>query len=395
MASYADWQHALEGRRLPAAIVDLEAFDRNLDRVLQHVHEGMTLRLASKSLRVPELMKRALARSPKVRGLMCFSVEEALALAKLGFSDLLIAYPVASSASIACLKELHALDPSVRIVIDSEEHARLLNASFAGEAQPLSVVIEIDCSLRVFGRHLGVRRSPIRDVQEFFRVFDLVERLDHVCFAGVMGYEAQIAGLGDRSRFKRWMNPLKGLVRILSRRRVRKFREIVAQTLREQGERDFLFNAGGSGSLNWTAEEPWVTELTAGSALFCGHLFDTYSNVAFEPALGFALEISRASDPDYVTCLGGGIIASGEPGWDRVPLPFHPQGLKLIPAEGCGEVQTPLQVSVGVERPALGSVIIFRPAKSGEPLERFSEVLLFERGKITGLAKTYRGLSLF
>lgn len=395
MASYADWQHALEGRRLPAAIVDLEAFDRNLDRVLQHVHEGMTLRLASKSLRVPELMRRALARSPKLRGLMCFSVEEALELSKLGFKDLLIAYPVASPASIACLKELHARDPEVRIVIDSEEHARLLDAAFAGVGAPLSVVVEIDCSLRVFGQHLGVRRSPIRDVRGFFRVFDLLERLDHVRFSGVMGYEAQIAGLGDRSRFKKWMNPLKGLVRAWSRRRVRKFRELVAQTLREQGERDFLFNAGGSGSLNWTAEEPWVTELTAGSALFCGHLFDTYSNVAFEPALGFALEVSRSSDPDFVTCLGGGIIASGEPGWDRVPLPFHPLGLRLVPTEGCGEVQTPLEVAVGVERPALGSAVIFRPAKSGEPLERFSEVLLLEGGKITGSAKTYRAHGAF
>jgi hypothetical protein len=116
--------------------------------------------------------------------------------------------------------------------------------------------------------------------------------------------------------------------------------------------------------------------------------------VVFEPALGFALEVSRASDPDYVTCLGGGIIASGEPGWDRVPLPFYPEGLKLISTEGCGEVQTPLQVAVGVERPALGSAVIFRPAKSGEPLERFSEVLLLERGKIAGSARTYRGLGL-
>jgi D-serine deaminase-like pyridoxal phosphate-dependent protein len=395
MASYSEWQRALEGRKLPAAIVDLDAFDRNLERVLEYVPEGMTLRIASKSIRVPELLRRALAHSPKFKGLMCFSVEEALELSRQGFSDLLIAYPVASQPSVDALKELHARDPEIRIVIDCEEHARLLNSAFSQAIRPLLVVIEMDCSVRVFGAHLGVRRSPIRSLRGFFEVFDLIERLEHVRFAGLMGYEAQIAGLGDRSRFKKWMNPLKRLVRAWSLWRVRRLRKQIAYTLREQGERDFLFNAGGSGSLNWTSQEPWITELTAGSAFFCGHLFDTYSNIEFEPALGFALEVSRASDPDYVTCLGGGVIASGEPGWDRVPLPVYPEGLELVQTEGCGEVQTPLHVRAGFTRPKLGSSVLFRPAKSGEPLERFSEVLVFQRGEITHSEKTYRHYGAF
>src|SRR5678816_3513087 len=90
----------------------------------------------------------------------------------------------------------------------------------------------------------------------------------------------------------------------------------------------------------------------------------------------FALQVSRSSDAGYVTCLGGGYVASGAPGWDKVPKPEFPRGLALLPDEGCGEVQTPLRVSRS-EDPALGSRVLFRPAKAGEHAERFNEYLLY------------------
>ena len=57
---YLRFQKALDGAPLPAALVDLAAFDRNLARLLAPVvTAGKTLRVASKSVRVPALLRRA------------------------------------------------------------------------------------------------------------------------------------------------------------------------------------------------------------------------------------------------------------------------------------------------------------------------------------------------
>ena len=150
-----------------------------------------------------------------------------------------------------------------------------------------------------------------------------------------------------------------------------------------------ILNGGGTGSLNYAAADPSLTEVTAGSGLLCSHLFDYYSNIRFEPSCFFALQVVRSSDSGFVTCQGGGYIASGEPGWDRVPVPWLPPESELVATEGCGEVQTPLSVRFPL-RP--GDPVLFRHAKAGELAERFTEYLLVSGGKIVSRAKTYRGL---
>ncbi len=151
-----------------------------------------------------------------------------------------------------------------------------------------------------------------------------------------------------------------------------------------------LFNGGGSGSINYTATEPWLTELTIGSGLLCSHLFSYFSNIRPEPACFFGLPVVRSSDAGYVTCQGGGYIASGEPGWEKVPVPHLPSGLKLVSMEGCGEVQTPLIVEAGTTL-KLGDPVLFRHAKAGELAEHFNTYHLVAGGKIVDEVPTYRG----
>src|SRR5205814_8125896 len=119
----------------------------------------------------------------------------------------------------------------------------------------------------------------------------------------------------------------------------------------------------------------------------CGHLFDGYAGLPLQPALAFALQVVRRPAPGLVTCLGGGWIASGQAGADRLPKPIWPAGASLLPAEGAGEVQTPVRADV-----PLGAPVLFRPAKSGEPAEHFAEYLLVRGDRIVERAPTYRGL---
>lgn len=394
MIAYAEWKQLLAGARLPAAVVDLDAFDRNaalLGRIAGDA--GKQLRLATKSVRVPELIRRALASSPHYRGLMCYSAEEARWLAEEhGFDDLLVAYPTVQPSDLHALRELVERGKRVMLMCDHREQLAAAAAAMAGARAPLPIAIELDLALRLpgLGAHLGARRSPVRTDADLRALIREARGRPELRLAGCMGYESQVAGLGDRNPFKRALNPVAGLVRRISMRMIARRRARARALFEREHVVLDLFNGGGSGSLNLAAAEPALTELSAGSGLLDPHLFDYYSNIRFEPACFFALQAVRRSDPGFVTCQGGGYIASGEPGWDRVPRPWRPEGARLIPAEGTGEVQTPLRLR-RADDVALGDPVLFRHAKAGELAERFEEYLLVSQGQVVGRAKTYRG----
>src|SRR6185295_503676 len=98
---------------------------------------------------------------------------------------------------------------------------------------------------------------------------------------------------------------------------------------------------------------------------------DYYVDLQVEPACYFALQAVRTPVAGMITCHGGGFIASGEAGKDRLPVPALPEGSKLLGVEGAGEVQTPIVLPRGVAvKP--GDAIFFRHAKAGELAEHFN-----------------------
>jgi D-serine deaminase-like pyridoxal phosphate-dependent protein len=391
---YDTWRRVLadSGERLPIGLVDLDAFDRNAAK-LEAMAGGMPIRLATKSVRIPSLIRRVLERGEAWRGLMSYSAAEARLLANEGFDDLLIAYPTMQAADLADLRALHDARTLVSLVVDSEEGIDALADAMRDVDEPFRCVIELDASWRPLGAHVGVRRSPVRSADDLARVLAHIATKPALRCIGVMTYEAHIAGLPDRNPFKRTMNGAFGFVRRRSLRPLATLRAQVADVFSDAGVELELFNGGGTGSLTWAARDTRLTELTAGSGLLCPLLFDYYSNLDLEPAGFFATQVVRSSDPGYVTCQGGGWVASGEAGKDRLPRPHLPAGLRPVDAEGTGEVQTPLRVPRGMTL-APGDPVLFRHAKAGEPAERLDAFLLVQGGEIVERAPTYRGLGL-
>ena len=81
--TYDSFRRALAGRALPLAWVDLDAFDRNAETMAQRARP-LAIRLASKSLRCLQLMRRVLERQPTFRGVLGYSALEATWLADEG-----------------------------------------------------------------------------------------------------------------------------------------------------------------------------------------------------------------------------------------------------------------------------------------------------------------------
>ncbi len=395
--NYVLLKRLLAGERLPAMIVDLDVFDANVRRLVAVARaRGKTLRPASKSLRVPDLLMRvAEVGGADVRGVMCFAVEEARLLASLGFDDLLVAYPTVQESDLAVAWDLTHAGRQLTLMIDDPVHVERLAGFWRrrGARPPLRVCVDVDMSWRPLGRHVGVQRSPIRTIEHLDRLLEAVLSRPELRLVGVMAYEAQVAGLGEENPFAPLLNPVKRLVKRRSVRAVGAKRRAVSERLAARGVALEFFNGGGTGSIRTTSREPWITEVTAGSGFLQSHLFDYFATNENEPAFCFALAVTRSSQPDHVTCQGGGFIASGPTHADKAPLPFRPAGLVATASEGFGEVQTPLLVPPELRgKLAPGDPVLFRPAKAGEIAERFDEYLLKRGDRIVGRAKTYRGL---
>ena len=343
----------------PLAALHLPSLRANL-RDLRRRAGGTRIRVASKSVRsrgvLREVLGSDLLGDEAVRGVMAYSLSEALWLVDSGCDDVLMGYPTVDRAALGRLGADAAALDAVTLMVDHPRQLEIAREAGAGDAR---VCIDVDSSLRLGPVHLGVRRSPLRGPED---VAPLVRHATGEGFrvVGSMFYEAQVAGVPDDV-------PGVGMVKRLSMRRLRGVRSSVAEVIADiTGQWPEIVNSGGSGSVAESAAAPAVTEVTAGSGLYVPGMFDAYRSFTPRPALMFALPAVRRPGPGLTTFLYGGYVASGVPGGDRLPVPVAPAGLRYLGREGAGEVQTPVRGEV-----AIGGRAWWRHAKAGELCERF------------------------
>ncbi len=370
----------------PYAVVDLDAFDRNAAAMVARAH-GKPIRVASKSVRSRALIERALG-NDGYSGILAFTLAEALWLAA-EHQDVVVGYPTADLPSLRALAADPVLAERVTIMVDSVAQLDLARAVLGAGSPPLRVCLDLDASLRLAGLvHLGMRRSPVHSVSEIRELAQVVADDDRFRLVGVMAYEGQIAGLPNNTGHLPRRAAVRGFQR-LSAQELRSRRARAVEAVCEVGELEFV-NGGGTGSLESTSAEDVITEVAAGSGLYAPTLFDGFGHFELDPAAFFVLSVVRRPGPSHVTVLGGGWVASGPAGDDRVPTPWWPTDLTLLPEEGAGEVQTPL-TGAGARSMQVGDRVWFRHAKAGELCEHVSEVMLVSGDSVIGAVPTYRG----
>lgn len=370
------WDTATAGRTAPLVVLDLDAYEANAADLVRRA-AGRPIRVASKSLRCRWVLDDVLRRDG-FAGVMGYAVPEAVWLVREGVRDVYVAYP---SVDVAALTDV-ATDDDVRrevtVTVDSVEHVRWLRDTLGGRVRGLGVAVDVDASVRLGRAHLGVRRSPIRTPAQALAVVRAAAGVG-LEVRGLMFYDAQVAGLPDSPA-----------VRLLKKRSVAELverRAAVVDAVRSEADLHFV-NGGGTGSLHTFADDTAVTELAAGSGLYAPTLFDGYDAFSPRPAMAFAVPVVRRPGRGLVTGFGGGYVASGQPGWSRVPSPVR-RGFSLLRSEAAGEVQTPVEGDV--DGLALGDRVWLRGAKAGELLERFDALHLVRGDVLVDTVPTYRG----
>ena len=378
----------------PYGVISLEALAHNAFDLLDRAG-GTPIRVASKSVRVRGIIDAVLA-LPGYAGVLAYTLPEANWLATASadgaaIDDVVVAYPTADRAALRELGTSPELARRVTIMIDSVAQLDFVDAAIApAQRESIRVCLELDASWdsRLFG-HLGVRRSPVHSVADARALAEVVVARPGFTLVGIMGYEAQIAGLVNQPVG----NPVRGAaVKWVQKRSAAELadrRGRAVASVREIADLEFV-NGGGTGSIESTTAESAVTEVAAGSGLFGPHLFDNYAHFHPAPAASFALSVVRKPLPELAVLLGGGWIASGPTAADRTPKLVWPEGLKLLPLEMAGEVQSPVKgpAAAGL---TVGDRVWLRHTKAGENSEHLDEFAIVSGGEVVDTLPTYRG----
>lgn len=373
----------------PFAVVDLGALAANADAMVADAR-GKPIRLASKSVRC-RAITQAVLDQPGYAGVLALTLAEALWLVtESDVDDVVVGYPSADRSALQLLAGNSKLAERVTLMVDSTDQLDFIEAAIGPRSEQIRVCLDLDASLRLLGGtvHLGPRRSPIHEPEAAAALTRAISKRDRFRLVGLMAYEGHIAGVGDDAGSLLSKVQIRAMQSV-SARELRRRRAKAVEAVRSVTDLEFV-NGGGTGSIAATVSEDAITEVAAGSGLYCPVLFDGYRHLSLDPAAYYVMSVVRRPSPDFATTLGGGWVASGAAGPDRLPTPAWPDGLKLTALEGAGEAQTPLH-GRGAKDLRPGDRVWFRHAKAGELCERVNDLHLVADGALVGTVPTYRG----
>jgi 3-hydroxy-D-aspartate aldolase len=229
----------------PALLLDLDAFERNVDVMAQFARgAGVRLRPHAKSHKCPEIGLRQMAAGAV--GLCCQKVSEAEALVDGGVPDVMVSNEIVGAAKLARLAAL-ARRARVSVCVDHAEQVAALDAAARDAGTRLAVFVEVD---------VGARRCGVAPGEAAVKLAAVIAASPHLAFAGLHAYHGAAQHL----------------------RSVAERRAAVARAAGEaQATRDLLERAGiacplvtgaGTGTFAFEAASRVYGELQPGSYVF-------------------------------------------------------------------------------------------------------------------------------
>jgi D-serine deaminase-like pyridoxal phosphate-dependent protein len=179
-ASHLDLPRQIDTLLTPAAIVDLDVMEANLDRMAAYTRtHGLALRPHTKTHKSPELAAEQVRRG--AAGLTVAQLHEARLMGDVA-SDILLAHPPVGAPK---LLRLFALPAHIRVTVALDSAAALdaLAAAAVAHQREIDVLVELD---------LGMHRVGIPDVDDAVALCRRCDALDGVRWRGIMFYPGHI-----------------------------------------------------------------------------------------------------------------------------------------------------------------------------------------------------------
>jgi D-serine deaminase-like pyridoxal phosphate-dependent protein len=253
----------------PALVVDLDAFERNLDRMADFVRQaGVRVRPHSKTHKSPDIAARQIARGAV--GVCCQKVSEAEVMVAGGVGDVLVSNEVAGAGKLDRLAAL-ARRAKVAVCTDDAGSVAEIEAAAAKAQVRLDVLVEID---------VGGRRCGITPGAAAAALAKRIASSPHLRFAGLQAYHGSAQHVRDAA--ERGAHIARAVAQV---------KETLA-ALKAVGLEAETIAGAGTGTYEHESASKVYTELQAGSYIFMdadyarnkrgdGGPFDTFEHALF------------------------------------------------------------------------------------------------------------------
>ena len=162
----------------PCLILELDAFERNLKRLMDSLRgTGVKLRPHAKSHKCPEIALRQIALGAV--GVCCQKVSEAEALIAGGVSDVLIANEVVGAPKLKLLAQL-AKRARIKVCADDASNVSALDAAARAAGVTLEVLVEVN---------VGAHRCGIAPGAPAVALAQQIVACRNLHFAGLQAYQ--------------------------------------------------------------------------------------------------------------------------------------------------------------------------------------------------------------
>jgi 3-hydroxy-D-aspartate aldolase len=229
----------------PALLLDLDAFERNLD-ALHATLAGLPIRVRphAKAHKCPEIARRQLVCGAV--GVCCQKVSEAEVFVRAGIPDVFIVNEIVGVPKLARLARL-AREASVGVVVDDLSNVDAVDRAARDAGVTLDVLVEIDVGLR----RCGVEPGPTA-VALARRVADA----GNLRFAGLQAYQGRAQQV---RRFEERQAAAAAAAEKVS---------VVLDLLDRAGLEAATVTGGGTGTYRFDAASGVYTEIQPGSYVF-------------------------------------------------------------------------------------------------------------------------------
>ncbi len=162
----------------PALLLDLDAFERNLDRLDKSLAETrIRVRPHAKSHKCPEIALRQMARG--AIGVCCQKVSEAEAMVEGGVMNVLVSNEVVGAPKLARLAAL-ARRARISVCVDNEQNVADLDAAARTAGAKIDVLVEVN---------VGANRCGVEPGQPCVDLARRIAAAKHLRFAGLHAYQ--------------------------------------------------------------------------------------------------------------------------------------------------------------------------------------------------------------
>ena len=273
----------IEEVETPALLIDLDAYERNLDRMVESLKgRPVRLRAHAKTHKSPIIASHQIARGAV--GICCQTLGEAEVMVQGGVRNILITNQIVSPAKIRRLAAL-AKYAEIMVCVDHEDNLVLLDDAAEGFGVRLPVLVEIN---------VGQNRCGVEPGAAALALARSVMAYRNLRFAGIQGYHGKSQHIYDPGQRAEVVNAAISLVRQ------------TVNLLRTHGLECELVSGGGTGTYPIEAASGVYNEVQCGSYIFMDADYNKVrgDGLAFESAL-FVLTTVISKSGDRAVCDAG------------------------------------------------------------------------------------------